>query len=334
MGTPSLTAVTPLECSWNTLEVNHLAWLGAGLIIFGIIGSAANGLLCAGCLLGVGVPGNRVDQCHRLLLLNLSIASLGTLLLAGFPFTGPSSIYGRWIFGNACCQLFAFLRQMFGLSQMLALMLLAIERYWLFYFITKEISRMLTLKGIAWSVASCWTLAIAWAIPPLVHWGRYSCDSTRSACELDWHLLGSGQVTYNVSYLLLGIVTPSFIICFCLWRAYKVIRLLSMDTNDFITDSLGQYFITKVVAFSVIGMFLCWLPRAIIVFWTMLLRSEENENIPTSLKILSPIFVEASTIVPFIVYASIGSHVRQIILGIFKRSTLKSRHGMISLQMK
>nr|BAQ54923.1 opsin, RGR-like [Mnais costalis] len=334
MSSSSLVAVTLPECPWNVLEMHYLTWLGAGLIIFGIIGSAANGLLCAGCLLGVGVPGNRVDQGHRLLLLNLSVASLGTLLLAGFPFTGPSSIYGRWIFGKACCQLFAFLRQMFGFAQILALVLLAIERYWLFNVITKEITRMLTLKGIAWSIASCWTIAIAWAIPPLVHWGRYSCDSTRTTCELDWHMIGSGQVTYNLSYLLLGIIIPSFLICFCLWRAYKVIKLLSIDTNDFMADSLGQYFITKVVAFSAIGMYLCWLPRAIIVFWTMVQRSEEKNNIPTALKIISPIFVEASTIVPLAVYASMGSHVRQTMLGIFKRNTMKSKHGMIRLQMK
>nr|BAQ54907.1 opsin, RGR-like [Ischnura asiatica] len=335
MSLPSM-AIAPLpDCPWNALEMQHLTWLGAGLIILGIIGSAANGLLCAGCLLGVGIPGNRVDQGHRLLLLNLSVASLGTLLLAGFPFTGPSAIYGRWLFGNACCQLFAFLRQMFGLAQMVALVLLAVERYWLFHAITKERSRMLTLKGIAWAIASCWTVSIAVAIPPLIHWGRYACDSTRTTCELDWHMNGSGQVTYNLSYLLLGIIIPTSLIFFCLWRAYKVIKLLSIDTTDFsMADSLGQYFITKVVAFSAIGMYLSWLPRAILVFWTMVLKDVEKNNIPTGLKIISPLFVEASTIIPLIVYTSMGSHVRNTILGIFKRSTMKSRHGMIRLQMK
>nr|BAQ54883.1 opsin, RGR-like [Epiophlebia superstes] len=335
MESSSLAGASQAECPWTVLEMYYLTWLGAALIIFGILGSAANGILCAGCLLGIGIPGNRADQGHRLLLLNLSVASLGTLLLAGFPFTGPSSIYGRWIFGNACCQLFAFLRQMFGFAQLSALMLLAIERYWLFYVITKEHSRMLTIKGLVCGIASCWTLSIAWAIPPLIHWGRYACDSTRTTCELDWLMTNSSQVTFNLAYLLIGVIFPSVMIFFCLWRAYQIIKLLSIDSSDFGVDSLGQYFITKVVMLLVLGMYVAWLPRAMLVFWTMLQESEGKKNVPTLLKILSPIFIEASTTVPLIVYATLGSHVRQTMLGMFrKRSSGKSKHGMIRLQMK
>nr|BAQ54848.1 opsin, RGR-like [Anax parthenope] len=331
----SMASASQVECPWPMIETHYLTWLGAALIVCGIFGSAANGMLSAGCLLGIGIPENRADQGHRLLLLNLSVASLGTLLLAGFPFTGPSSIYGRWIFGNACCQLFAFLRQMFGFAQLLALMLLAIERYWIFYIITKEQSRSLTVKGLVWGIVSCWTVSIVVAIPPLVNWGRYSCDFTRTTCELDWLMVNNSQVSFNLFYLAVGVIIPSLIIVYCLWKSHQIIKLLSIDSNDFGMESLGQYFITKAVIYIVIGMYLAWFPRAILVFWTMILGREQEMNVPNMLKILSPIFVEASTIISFIVYATLGSHVRQTVLGMLrKRASMKSKHGMIRLQMK
>nr|BAQ54740.1 opsin, RGR-like [Somatochlora uchidai] len=328
----STSALQP-ECLWPTMEMHYLTWLGAVLIVCGILGSAANGMLSAGCLLGIGIPESRADQGHRLLLLNLSVASLGTLLLAGFPFTGPSLIYGRWIFGNGCCQLFAFLRQMFGFTQLSALMLLTAERYWLFYIITKEQTRMMSIKGCAWIIVSFWALSIIFAIPPLVHWGRYACDSTITTCELDWQMTNNNQVSFNLFYLAFGIALPTVIIFFCLWRSHKMIKSLSIETNDFGVDTIGQYSITKVVMYIVLGMYLAWLPRAILVFLTMVLGKEGVQNLPAILKILSPIFVEASTIVPLIVYAVLGSNVRETMLKMLKkRSSFKARHGMIRLR--
>nr|BAQ54791.1 opsin, RGR-like [Anotogaster sieboldii] len=330
---PHLAGVIQLECPWARMEMHYLTWLGVSLIVCGILGSAANGMLSAGCLLGIGIPENRADQSHRLLLLNLSVASLGTLLLAGFPFTGPSLIYGRWIFGNGCCQLFAFLRQMFGFAQLSALMLLTIERYWLFYIITKEQTNLMTAKGCAWAISSFWALSAAFAIPPLIHWGRYACDSTRTTCELDWLMTNSSQISFNLFYLAFGVMLPTVVIFFCLWRCHQMIKSLSIDTNDFGMDSIGQYSITKVVMYIVLGMYLAWLPRAILVFLTMLPGGEGEKDLPATLKILSPIFVEASTMVPLIVYAMLGSHVRQTMMRMLKkRSSLKSKRGMIRLE--
>nr|BAQ54765.1 opsin, RGR-like [Macromia amphigena] len=328
----STSALQP-ECPWPPMEMHYLTWLGSLLIVCGILGSAANGMLSAGCLLGIGIPESRADQGHRLLLLNLSVASLGTLLLAGFPFTGPSLIYGRWIFGNGCCQLFAFLRQMFGFAQLSALMLLTAERYWLFYIITKEQTRMMSIKGCAWIIASFWAISVIFAIPPLVYWGRYACDSTRTTCELDWLMTNNNQLSYNLFYLIFAVILPTLIIFFCLWRSHKMIKSLSIETNDFGVDTIGQYSITKVVTYIVLGMYLAWLPRAILVFLIMLLGNEGEKNLPTVLKISSPIFVEASTMVPLVVYAVLGSNLRETMLKMLKkRSSFKARHGMIRLR--
>nr|BAQ54696.1 opsin, RGR-like [Sympetrum frequens] len=321
------------ECLWQPIDPYHLTWLGAVLIVCGILGSAANGMLSAGCLLGIGIPESRADQGHRLLLLNLSVASLGTLLLAGFPFTGPSLIYGRWIFGNGCCQLFAFLRQMFRFTQLSALMLLTAERYWLFYVITKEQTRMMSIKGCAWIIVSFWALSIIFAVPPLVHWGRYACDSTRTTCELDWQMTNNNQVSFNLFYLGFGVIIPTVIIFTCLWRSHKMLKSLSIETNDFGVDTIGQYSITKVVMYIVVGMYLAWLPRALLVFLTMVLGPEAGTKVPDMLKILSPIFAEASTIVPLIVYAVLGTNIRENMLKMLKkRSSFKARHGMIRLR--
>nr|BAQ54831.1 opsin, RGR-like [Asiagomphus melaenops] len=324
------------ECPWAAMDKHQLVWLGAITIICGILGAAANGILSAGCLLGIGIPESRVDQGHRLLLLNLSIASLGTLLLAGFPFTGPSLIYGRWIFGNGCCQLFAFLRVMFGFAQMSALMLLVVERFWLFYIITKEHSRMMTIKKCAWGIGTFWGLSMLLAIPPLIKWGRYSCDSTRTTCELDWLMKNESQISYNLFYLALGVTLPTFVIFFSLWRCHKMMKALSIHNNDFGIDVHGQYFITKVVLYIVLGMYITWIPRAIYVFVTMLSGNEGEKKLPTVLKILSPIITETSTMIPLIVYTLLGTNIRKNMMGLLRKtSSLRSkRGGMIRLQMR
>jgi hypothetical protein len=39
-----------------------------------------------------------------------------------------ATLYYRWLFGAKCCQFFAFLQQFFGMAQVAAVAMLAVER--------------------------------------------------------------------------------------------------------------------------------------------------------------------------------------------------------------
>ncbi|KAG8291333.1 hypothetical protein J6590_063370 [Homalodisca vitripennis] len=107
-----------------------------------------------------------------------------------------------WLFGDACCMLYAFLHQLFSVAELLAVMLLCLERY--------QVTRHAHMGQCAYmsSLLLMWIASMVWSLLPLLNYGRYGCDAAGIACDLDWRVEygDTYSLAYNVSYLVLGVL--------------------------------------------------------------------------------------------------------------------------------
>ncbi|KOB72507.1 Visual pigment-like receptor peropsin [Operophtera brumata] len=117
-------------------------------------------------------------------------------------------LFATWLFGPACCQLFAFTNQFFGVFQMTALFVIVLERYVLAKHYRHE--KKLHIR-FYWTLIGVTALsAILFATPPLFGYGVYSCDSTGTSCTLLWPPLTSAkQIGFSIPYIIVCGVVPA-----------------------------------------------------------------------------------------------------------------------------
>ncbi|XP_054284251.1 visual pigment-like receptor peropsin isoform X2 [Macrosteles quadrilineatus] len=262
------------DCGVPILDNHMKAMLGSCLIFTGLLGSAVNGWLVSTLFLRA----EHMSWSH-LLLLNIGLASLGRSLLGGFPFSATSALAGKWLFGDACCKLYAFLHQLFSVAELLAVMLLCLERY--------QITLHSHMGQCAYmsSLLLMWIASMVWSLLPLLNYGRYGCDVAGIACDLDWSVeLGDSQsLAYNVSYLLLGVTLAVGISCGSLWITVK------SPASIYRLSGHHQRQITKATIALVCGMYILWTPQSLLAIWRLVFDAPRPSH---SIVFMAPVCAE------------------------------------------
>ncbi|XP_067004049.1 visual pigment-like receptor peropsin [Anabrus simplex] len=304
------------DCPWLPLESEYCKGLGAGLIVLGTLGAGLNGWLISTLLLS-----SLLNAKTHLLTLNLALASLGRAVLAGFPFTGTSTLAGRWLFGPNCCQLFAFLRQFFSLAQLINLAVIAVERALIVKY--PRIGDKLSVRIYVAGITLCWLSSVAWSIPPLTGWGRYNCDPTGMSCDLDWRPISGSQLSYNLCFLLLGGALPAMLTLASAWQAVHSKNMAAVRTERGLSH-VEQHALAKAAMVLIVTFLLVWMPHALQLLWIL---TGKGRTLPEALAIMSPLSAEASTMVPTLVYLACPTRVRGALMGalVVTRRPIKRR---------
>ncbi|XP_049881696.1 visual pigment-like receptor peropsin isoform X2 [Pectinophora gossypiella] len=273
------------ECPWYHFDNSYKTLLGSCLIVFGVSGVLLNGWLFA-----TFVHSHLLVFRSHILVLNLCTASLGRNLL-GFPFAGASAIGKRWLFTPACCQLFAFMNQFFGVFQMNALLVLVLERYLLAKYYRREIT--LYQRFYWWYVTFCWTSALIFATPPLFGYGVYSCDTTGTACAFLWPSMASGakQLGYSIPYVIVCGILPVIIIFYFMGKAVRLEKIYYRGEQQ-----REQKQLTRSVHALAIATLALWIPAAVQAGWQWLplLVLGYRPHVPPALALIAPIASEVS----------------------------------------
>ncbi|CAH2067208.1 unnamed protein product, partial [Iphiclides podalirius] len=293
-------------CPWYFFDSSYKILLGACLIVFGVFGVLLNGWLFA-----TFIHSHLLISKSHILILNLCSASLGRNLL-GFPFSGSSAIAKRWIFGSACCQLFAFLNQFFGIFQITALFALVLERYLLARRNRREKTLYFRFYWIA--VGVCWINSVIFATPPLFGYGVYSCDSTGTICSLLWPSLSSGakQLGYCIPYVIWCGIVPLISIFHFMGKTVRLEKIYYR--NEQLREEKR---LTKSIHIVCVATLTLWIPAGVLVGWQWisLLIYGYRPHIPPTLTLLAPIASEAATSIPVLCYLSGDERLRAALLG-------------------
>ncbi|XP_046676078.1 visual pigment-like receptor peropsin [Homalodisca vitripennis] len=286
------------DCGVPVLDNHMKAMLGSSLIFTGLVGAAVNGWLVATLFLRA-----EVMSWSHLLLLNIGISCLGRSLLGGFPFSATSALASRWLFGDACCMLYAFLHQLFSVAELLAVMLLCLERY--------QVTRHAHMGQCAYmsSLLLMWIASMVWSLLPLLNYGRYGCDAAGIACDLDWRVEygDTYSLAYNVSYLVLGVLLAVILSCGSLWKT------VTSPESVYRLSGHHQRHITKATIALVAGMYIMWTPQAILSLWRLMF------NVPRlsqSIVFMAPVCAEFSAVVPTLAFLCYEPRLRNNLLGL------------------
>ncbi|XP_073942062.1 visual pigment-like receptor peropsin isoform X2 [Choristoneura fumiferana] len=294
------------DCPWYYFDNSYKTLLGSCLFIFGVFGVLLNGWLYI-----TFIHSHLLVFRSHILVLNLCSASLGRNLL-GFPFAGSSAIAKRWLFGSACCQLFAFLNQFFGVFQMTALLFIILERYLLAKFYRRE--RILHLRLYWISVGACFLNAVIFATPPLFGYGVYSCDATGTVCAFFWPSWTSDakQLGYTLPYVFICGVIPVIAIFFYTGKAVRLETIYYRSEQQ-----KEQKRLTKSIHALTIATLALWIPSAVLAGWQWFpaLLLSYRPHVPPALALIAPIASEAATSIPVLCYLGADERLRAALLG-------------------
>ncbi|XP_063376816.1 visual pigment-like receptor peropsin [Cydia fagiglandana] len=298
------------DCPWYYFDSSYKTLLGSCLFVFGVFGVLLNGWLFI-----TFIHTHLLTFRSHILVLNLCSASLGRNLL-GFPFAGASAVTKRWLFGSACCQLFAFLNQFFGVFQMTALLVIILERYLLAKFYRRE--RILHLRLYYILVGVCFLNAAVFATPPLFGYGLYSCDPTGTVCTFFWPSGTSGakQIGYTAPYVILCGVIPVIAI---FYYTGKAVRLETIYYRS--EQQKEQKRLTQSVHVLTISTLALWIPSAVLAGyqWFPALVLNYRSHVPPTLALIAPIASEAATSIPVLCYLFADERLRAALLGRVRR---------------
>ena len=185
------------------------------------------------------------------------------------PLTLCALITGRWIFGNAVCQIQGFV-DVFAASCPPAIMgLTAFNRYFRINktgYYKKIFSARLSKL---WLVSVCLFLALYLIIARVTNWQKYEFVSGFAACSVGHNTEQRKAIHYGL-VVSVYFVFPMSVAVFSYYKIFKSIRSHSLavapsfqqtTTNNQATVSVQEIKLSKSLAFVMAGFVLCWIPR-------------------------------------------------------------------------
>ncbi|XP_037068829.1 octopamine receptor 1-like [Pollicipes pollicipes] len=310
---------------------------------FVIVMSALMLLFMAASLLGnmlviLTVCRNRQMRTRtNLFLVNLAVADVMVAAL-DMPVALVTLIEGRWVFGEALCQINAFA---VGLGTMLSihtLMHISIHKY---ISMTRPFSRFMTRQKIVGLIAAAWLWSILYNLTPqlgLTH-TVYKKGTTQCGPEIP---LNVKQKLHSAINSLVNFYLPLAVMIFCYARIFQEIRAhlgrMRENSNMAERSSVLQQQRIAVTLFLVLACFLlCIAPY--IVYSNGLVMARDKDAVPLILNPIAYWCVYLNSALNPVIYGARSSSFRQsykdILLGTkrMKISTLGSMRSVGSTRL-
>ena len=145
---------------------------------------------------------------NKYFFVSLTVSDLGIGALIT-PYSFLASLFDRWIYGDAMCQLEAYLAAIFWIASVYSLTWLGIDHYVAIRKPERYESVMTPMRCICW-VVLIWVAALSFCLPPLFGHSNAKYYSEAYLCIIDWNL----QKAYVITAGLLIIVPPFLALSF------------------------------------------------------------------------------------------------------------------------
>ena len=147
---------------------------------------------------------------------NLAVADLA-FGLTGMPMILVTSFAGKWILGDALCQISGLLITLFCLVSIWSLTLISINRY-IAVGRASSYKHIFRKKRVLVSIGLVWLFAILMAFPPLVGWSRIIPGD--NFCTID----GRKHLSYAATIIVLAYFAPLVIMAALYTKIFFVLR--------------------------------------------------------------------------------------------------------------
>ncbi|KAF3849098.1 hypothetical protein F7725_015595 [Dissostichus mawsoni] len=275
----------------------------------------------------LGVTGNALVMyaflCNKKLrtppnffIMNLAVSDF-LMAITQSPIFFVNSLYRGWIFGETGCKIYAFCGALFGITSMINLLAISLDRY---IVITKP------LQAIRWTskrrtcliIALVWLYSLAWSLAPLLGWSSYIPEGLMTSCTWDYVTSTPANKSYTLMLCCFVFFIPLGIISYCYLCMFLAIRSASRDI-----EKLGyqvrkstlihqqsiktEWKLAKIASVVIIVFVLSWSPYACV---TLIAWAGYASFLTPYSKAVPAVIAKASAIYNPFIYAIIHSKYR------------------------
>ncbi|XP_018605680.2 opsin 4xa [Scleropages formosus] len=249
-------------------------------------------------------------------IMNLAVSDF-LMAITQSPVFFTNCLFKEWVFGELGCKMYAFCGALFGITSMINLLAISIDRY---VVITKP------LRAIQWTskrrtcvvIALVWLYSLAWSLAPLLGWSSYIPEGLMTSCTWDYVTSTPANKSYTLMLCCFVFFVPLGIISYCYLFMFLAIRRTSRDVEQLGThirqstliqqQSIRTEWKLAKIAFVVIIVFvLSWSPYACV---TLIAWAGYGSILSPYSKAVPAVIAKASAIYNPFIYAIIHSKYR------------------------
>ncbi|XP_002937616.1 melanopsin isoform X1 [Xenopus tropicalis] len=231
---PIVTTETPqyeIHHVYPTVDVpDHVHYVvGAVILAVGITGMLGNFLVIyAFC------RSRSLRSPANMFIINLAITDF-LMSVTQAPVFFATSLHKRWIFGEKGCELYAFCGALFGITSMITLMVIALDRY---FVITRPLTSIgvMSKKRAVLILSGVWLYSLAWSLPPFFGWSAYVPEGLLTSCTWDYMTFTPSVRAYTMLLFCFVFFIPLFIIIYCYIFIFKAIKNTNRAVQKIGTD--------------------------------------------------------------------------------------------------
>uniref|UniRef100_A0A3B3X868 G-protein coupled receptors family 1 profile domain-containing protein n=1 Tax=Poecilia mexicana TaxID=48701 RepID=A0A3B3X868_9TELE len=281
------------------------------VIVIGALGIIGNALV-----MFAFYSNKKLRKLPNYFIINLAVSDF-LMAFTQSPIFFVNCLYKEWMFGDIGCKLYAFCGALFGISSMINLLAISIERY---LAITRPLQTMQwgSKRRTIFVIFLIWFYSLAWSLAPLVGWSSYIPEGLMTSCTWDYVTYTTANRSYTMMLCCFVFFIPLGIIFFCYLRMFLSIRKTGRAVERLGTQvrkttliqqkSIRSEWKLAKIAFVVIVVYvLSWSPYACVtlISWA----GYANILSPYS-KAVPAVIAKASTIYNPIIYAIIHNKYR------------------------
>ncbi|XP_013876254.1 melanopsin-A [Austrofundulus limnaeus] len=249
-------------------------------------------------------------------IMNLAVSDF-LMAFTQSPIFFINCLYKEWMFGATGCKIYAFCGALFGISSMINLLAISIERYLV---ITRPLQTMhrSSKRRTMFAILLVWLYSLAWSLAPLVGWSSYIPEGLMTSCTWDYVTYSAANRSYTMMLCFFVFFIPLGIILFCYLQMFLYIRQTSRELEHLgpkVRKSTliqqksirSEWKLAKIAFIVIIVYVLSWSPYACVtlISWAGYanILSPYSKSVPA-------VIAKASTIYNPIIYAMIHNKYR------------------------
>uniref|UniRef100_A0A8C3XRL7 Opsin 4 n=1 Tax=Chelydra serpentina TaxID=8475 RepID=A0A8C3XRL7_CHESE len=190
--------------------------IGTVILVVGITGTLGNFLVIyAFCRYSLRTPAN-------MFIINLAISDF-LMSVTQAPIFFTTSLHKHWIFGKKGCELYAFCGALFGITSMITLMAIALDRY---FVITRPLASIVVMskKKALIILLGVWLYSLAWSLPPFFGWSAYVPEGLLTSCSWDYVTFTPSVRAYTMLLFCFVFFIPLIAIIYSYVFIFKAIK--------------------------------------------------------------------------------------------------------------
>ncbi|KAL0979825.1 hypothetical protein UPYG_G00190280 [Umbra pygmaea] len=233
------------------------------------------------------------------------------------PFFFVNCLYKEWVFGENGCKMYAFCGALFGLTSMINLLAMSIDRYLAITQPLKALGRS-SRRRTCMAIALVWLYSFAWSLAPLIGWSSYIPEGLMTSCTWDYVTSTYANQSYTMMLCCFTFFIPLGIIMYCYLFMFLAIRTAGREVANLGTQVRkstlmqqktirNEWKLAKIAFVVIVVYVLSWSPYATVcmISWA----GYPNILSPYS-KAVPAVIAKASTIYNPFIYAIIHKKYR------------------------